>query len=283
MDLITRYDRAEDNKGGFCQIRILKRSNFEINQVLYARYRGEGTINISANDTLENVFPICYHTPLLGDYEQPTNSNEFGSYYTQNFQFSVPKDRPNILKEITQLQDEPVAILVKNGNEAWKAIGTEEDWASFSVSQKTGGKPADPNVYIIEINCVSRYLSPFLEFEKREEEIIVPSGCFDGGEGFSHNRTYPIGRRKSYSFGRFNRIGQYKLSYSLDLATRIIIRYNSNSQIIDDRIVQPSDDNFYTFTTNGDYFTVIVEKMNGRRDTKPTNDVGVHPPCIPEV
>jgi len=283
MGLIDRYDRAEDNKGGFCQIRILKRSDFDNNQVLYARYRGEAIINISANDSLENVFPISYHTPLLGDYEQPSEQNQNGSFYTQNFQFSVPKDRPNILKEITQLQDEPVAILLKNGNEDWKAIGTEEDWAMLSVSQKTGGTPSDANVYIFEINCTSRYLSPFLEFEEREEEIVVPSGCFESAEGFSHNRNYPIELRKTYTGIRFDRIGVYKLLYSTDLATRIIIQYAANSQIIDDRTVQSSSEEFYTFTTNGDLFTVIVEQINGRRDTQPFNNVSVAPPCLPEV
>ena len=280
MALITRYDRAEDNKGGFCQIRILKRSDFEINQVIYARYRGEGTINISANDTLENVFPICYHTPLLGDYEQPTNSSQFGTYYTQKFQFSVPKDRPNILQEITQLQDEPVAILLKNGNENWKAIGTEEDWAKFSVTQKTGGKPSDPNVYIVEISCLSRYPSPFLEFEKREVIIENPSDpCLNriGGGGDIN----PFGRERrlpDFNAPEWQAEGTFIMIYNLPVLVTITIRSVESSTIYDQRTLQGNGQ--YTFTKNAERFVVIYG------ESAPTYErwnLTVVEECLPEV
>ncbi|WP_338814050.1 hypothetical protein V9L05_01245 [Bernardetia sp. Wsw4-3y2] len=279
--MITRYPENEWNFGGICEIRILKRCDFQNNQVIIERYRGTGTIKISANDELLNVFEFAYHTYLSALHDQKGNTSQHGYFAEQGFSFAVAKNRHELLNYFTQLQDEPLTVLVKSQNDTWRVIGTEEDWALISASTKSGQLVENANEMIFEVRCASRYLAPFLEFEKREEVIVEPTGCFESGEGFSHNRTYPIERRMLYNYGRFDRVGTYKLSYSLDLGTRIIIRYNSDSSIIDDRTVQPSNDGFYTFTTNGQPFLVIVEKMNGRRDTQPYNSVGVAPPCLP--
>jgi hypothetical protein len=276
MGLITRYSRAEDNKGGFCQIRILKRCDFDKNQVLYARYRGEGIINISANDTLENVFPVCYHTPLLGDYEQPRDRNKFGAYYKQKLKFSVPKDRPEILREITQLQDEPLFVLFKNGNDDWKAIGTEEDWAMLSVSQKTGGVPSDPNVYIFEIDCVSRYLSPFLQFEERVVVIPDPpaSPCFETGEGVYIVATRPRVVTRVFTTARYNRVGLYRVVYKLTNAAQIIVRDFQTAAIIDVRNVNAGQGS-YTFSKGAQFIKLVIDKLGTSPDY-----VAIDPPCL---
>ncbi|WP_338765992.1 hypothetical protein WAF17_02805 [Bernardetia sp. ABR2-2B] len=280
--MITRYPEAEWNFGGICEIRILKRCDFEKTQLIIERYRGSGIIKISANDELLNVFEFAYHTYLSALHDQKGNKSQHGYFTEQGFSFAVAKNRPDLLNYFTQLQDEPLTVLVKNQNNTWRVIGTEEDWALISASSTSGQKVENANEMIFEVRCASRYLAPFLDFEEREEVIIPePSDCFEGGEGFSHNRTYTMERRKLYNYGRFDRVGTYRLNYSLDLATRILIRYDSDSTIIDDRTVQASDDSSYTFTTNGQPFLVIVEKMNGRRDTQPFNNVGVAPPCLP--
>lgn len=279
---LTRYEGSE-NQGGVCQLRILKRCDFEANQVIFERYRGEGIIKISANDTLENVFPINYFTHFVAEHSQPTKRSQHGHYNEQGFTFALSKDRPDILAQITQLQDEPLVIIFKNNNHDWKVIGTEEDWAMIDISQETGARPSDTNQYFFDVKCASRYLSPFLEFEKREQNI-EPTYCFDEPRVFSHPKTYLNEYRVMLNFLDFARAGIFKIEYSLEYNAQIILRYLNTSIIIDQRSV-PAGNGEYTFFANAtsNSFMMIVQPLGGLNNQSPFNTIKIHPPCLPEI
>ena len=294
---LTRYEGSE-NQGGVCQLRILKRSNFPINQVILQRYRGEGFIKISANDTLENVFPINYFTHFVAEHKQPSSRSQHGHYNEQGFTFSLSKDRPDILAQITQLQDEPLVILFKNNNHNWKVVGTEEDWAMIEVAQETGTRPSDTNQYLFDVKCASRYLSPFLIFEVREvlpppeppvidppppePPVVEPppedlsNYCFENPDYFFHTSNPATELRANIISGRFDVGGRHKISLSTDLDTRVIIRYISSSAIIDDRTVKAGERE-YSFITTRESFVVIVEQIKARSGQ--LNRLGVSRPC----
>ncbi|WP_291728716.1 hypothetical protein, partial [Bernardetia sp.] len=248
MSEIKKYS-GNSNIGGICEVRFLKRCNFEKYQLLIERYRGKnGIIKISAKEELLSVFEKIYHTRYLGFHEQQNTRSTHGLSFPQTLTFSVPKDRPEVLARITQLQDEPITVIFRNNNDDWKLIGTEEDWAMMQIAQQTGTDTADPNKYIFEVVCNSRYLSPFLEYEVREEEpppVDEPADCFDSGSGYSHKTVEPREGRKSYFSQRFLRAGTYKVTAQIDLPTQVIIRDLNTSTIIDIRNI-PSGTSTYT-------------------------------------
>ena len=275
---LTRYEGSE-NQGGVCQMRILKRCDFEINQVIIERYRGKtGFIKISANDTLENVFPINYFTHFVAEHKQPSSRSQHGHYNEQGFTFALSKDRPDILAQITQLQDEPLVVIFKNNNHDWKVIGTEEDWAMISAAQETGAHPSDINQYLFDVKCPSRYLSPFLEFEKRE--VVVPDppaeNCWESGEGVFHTSNRDKELRRIYTTPRFNRVGIYKVFYKLSFETRITVLDFQTRAVIDTRMA--NGEGSYTFPKGTQFMELIIAKIAAS-----PNYVSIAPPCPVEI
>ena len=278
---LTRYEGSE-NQGGVCQLRILKRCDFEKNQVIFERYRGEGFIKIFANDTLENVFPIHYFTHFVAEHKQPSSRSQHGHYNEQGFTFSLSKDRPDILAQITQLQDEPLAIIFRNNNHDWKVIGTEEDWAMIEVAQETGARPSDTNQYFFDVKCASRYLSPFLEFEEREIPPPPPptptNPCLNrvGGGGDIN----PFGRERRIEFNtlEWQSAGTFKLQYTLPVQTTITIRSVETSTIYDQRTLQGNGE--YTFAKNAERFRVIY---GASAPTRQMWDLQIIEECLPQI
>lgn len=259
---LTRYEGSE-NQGGVCQLRILKRADFEINQVIIERYRGEGFIKISANEGLENVFPVNYFTHFVAEHTQPTKRSQHGHYNEQGFTFSLSKDRPDILAQITQLQDEPLVIIFKNNNHDWKVIGTEEDWAMIDAAQETGTRPSDTNQYFFDVKCSSRYLSPFLEFEKRTIVLPPPEPtdppCVPKVNGYTVTNPFGIEIRLPFNTSlAWVVAGVIRIEWILTRRTKLTIRSVQSSIIFDTRVVGPGQGS-YSFVKNGEGFLIIFE------------------------
>jgi hypothetical protein len=120
MNNIVRH--SGNNNGGICSIKLVDINNVISTNVINNDTEYKMSVELKSGTDWTDI----YFTSGTENFEEVQNDVDNGTYYVQKLEFSIPKDRQDVIKTLLDLSYTRMLALIKYDNGDEIVIGTPD-------------------------------------------------------------------------------------------------------------------------------------------------------------
>lgn len=152
--MITKQDYL-DNQGGLSRLYFTPVTNVALLGDIYNGYANGFSLHLTPLDYI-------WVLPDSIKFSQDKKSGSNGDYFPTSIRAMIPKDRPELLLKMEEMDGKEYVCVILDNNDYYKIVGTINEPLRFKADVNIDGIES-LNAYGIEFARSLRFRSPFIE------------------------------------------------------------------------------------------------------------------------